>query len=141
MKRDWLLIQTLLAHFETETIDRFLSGMKEQTRWIEGQSFSDHLADNSEEQKMKRIVYEHLRLLIDGGYIDGVDVRVSMDNRYMVAIGNPRLTNEGHDLLQALRSDGLWSKIREVAQAKGIELSLATVKAIIPYALKQIFEK
>ena len=141
MKRDWTLLQTLLAHFEAETIGGFLDSLKEPAGWKEGQNFPDHLTSKSEDRKEKRIVYEHLRLLIDGGYIDGISVTVSMDNRYLVARGNPRLTNEGHDLLQALRSHGLWSKIREVAQAKGIELSLATVKALIPYALKQIFEK
>lgn len=140
MKRDWSLLQILLTHFESETVEQFLKNIQEPEKWTEGQYFSDHLSGESEDRKAKRIVYEHLRLLHDGGYVDGVSIVVPMDNQYEVAIGNPRLTNEGHDLLQALRSNGLWSKIKEMAQSKGVELSLATVKALIPYAMKQIFE-
>ena len=140
MKRDWSLLQVLLAHFESETVEQFLKNMQEPEKWTEGQYFSDHLSGESEDRKAKRIVYEHLRLLADGGYIDGIRITVSLNNQYMVAFSNPRLTNEGHDLLQALRSNGLWEKIKEMAKSKGVELSLTTVKALIPYALKQIFE-
>ena len=140
MERNWTLLQVLLAHFEGETIDGFLRGMKEPHRWVEGQSFPDYLSGESEEKKARRIVYEHLRLLLDGGYIDGLDITDSTSGQYIIVPRNPRLTNEGHDLLQALRSNGLWGKIKEMAQSKGVELSLATIKALMPYALKKIFE-
>lgn len=136
MKRDWNLWRLLLAHVEAETLARYLSEMTEYRQFAEGQFFPEHV--KGETEKLKRIVFEHLKLLIEAGLIAGVTVDYGIDGKYSYGLHNPRLTNAGHDFLQAMRSDTLWNKVKSAAKEKGLELSISTVKALIPYALKAV---
>ena len=138
MKRDWDLIRVILAHVESETLPEFLADLENQKTWIEGQFFSEHLKTEDETKKAKRIINEHLRLLLDGGYIEGVYITKGADSFYQVSTGDPCLTNQGHDLLQAIRSEGLWPKIKSCAKSLGIEISMQSLKFLIPYALKEL---
>lgn len=141
MKRDWSLLQVILAHFETETIEKFINDMETPRKWVEGQYFSDKCRELEEDEKAQRIIFEHIRLLIDAGYVDGIDIRGgARGNDYSYGIYNPRLTNEGHDLLQAMRSEGLWPKVKSCAKTLGVEISMQTLKGLIPYALKKMTE-
>lgn len=138
MKRDWNLLHVLLAHFESESIEDFIDDMSKTDRWTEGQYFSDHLKTDVE--KRKAVVYEHLALLSDGAYIKGVELQLN-DRGYSCGLFHPRLTNAGHDLLQAMRSDTLWNKVKKAAKEKGIELSIQSLKFLIPFAYKQLFNQ
>ena len=60
------------------------------------------------------------------------------DGHIMYSLSNPRLTMSGHDLLDTMRSSGIWETIKTTAQKKGIELTFDAVKAIGIVALKQI---
>lgn len=137
MKRDWNLLHILLAHFETESIGEFIEDMHKTDRWTEGQYFSDHL--KSDTDKRRGVVYGHLELLIDGGYVQGIELHLN-DRGFSCGLFHPRLTNAGHDLLQAMRSDNLWGKVRKLASEKGIELSIQSLKFLIPLAYKRIFD-
>lgn len=136
MKRDWDLFQVILAHFETETIEKFFLDLCDQ-KWIEGQYFSNRVSDNS---RASRVVYEHLILLIEAGYVKGVIVNVSVDGKYSAGFPNPQLTNDGHDFLQSIRSRSIWNTIKELAQSHSIELSLSIIKSLTPIAIDRIFK-
>ena len=139
MKRDWSLLQVILAHFETETIEKFINDMETPRKWVEGQYFSDRCRELEEDEKAQRVIFEHIRLLIDGGFVDGIEIRGgARGNDYSYGIYNPRLTNEGHDLLQAMRSNKLWEKVKGLAQQTGVEISMQTLQYLIPSALKNI---
>ena len=140
MKRDWSLIRVLLAAIEDGTLHQFLKDCDEQTEWIEGQSISDFADANQKKKETAQIIYEHLWLLKDGGYIDGVSIPVSKQGFSCVPSARPRMTNAGHDLLGTLRSQGLWSKIKEVSKEKGFELGMESLKTIAPIILKKIVD-
>lgn len=140
MKRDWDLIRVILAHVESETLPEFLADLENQKTWIEGQFFSDYMKNVDEKKKAERIINEHLKLLIDGGYVEGIYVTKGAGCFYQVSIDDPCLTNQGHDLLQAIRSEGLWPKVKSCAKSLGVEISMQTLKGLIPYALKKMTE-
>lgn len=140
MKRDWDLIRVILAHIESETFLEFINDVESQKTWIEGQFFSNYMKNEDEKKKAERIINEHIRLLQDGGYIEGVYVKKGAGVYYQVSISDPCLTNQGHDLLQALRSEGLWPKVRSCAKSLGVEISMQSLRFLIPYALKQMTE-
>ena len=139
MKRDWSLLHVILAHFESETIENFIDDMKEPRKWFEGQYFSDRCKQLSEDEKAQRIIFEHIKLLINAGYVDGIEINGgARGNDYTYAFYNPQLTNEGHDLLQAMRSENLWEKVQETAKKTGIEISIQTLQYLIPSVLKNV---
>lgn len=70
----------------------------------------------------------HMRLLVAAGLAAGGG-RCSMPGaaewRFIDS-----LTWQGHELLDSIRNDGIWNKIRAVARDKGVDLTFDAVKAI-----------
>jgi hypothetical protein len=66
-------------------------------------------------------VLAHTELLIEDGLIDG---------QIIAALAGPldvvitKLTSRGHDALQAIDNDTLWSKVKKTAREKGVSLTL-----------------
>lgn len=54
---------------------------------------------------------EHVRLLLDAGYI------------FKSRSGGLLLTWNGHELLDAIREDGVWDKLKELVQAAGVGMT------------------
>lgn len=135
MKRDWSLIRALLAHFESETIEQFCNDTG--TDWTEGQYLSGYIEALDRASRIRSVILEHIRQLVERGLVDGVEVDSAIGGD-VVVFCNPRLTSDGHDLLEAMRSDTLWAKVKEVAESSSIGLTIATVKAIIPVAVKSL---
>lgn len=117
MKRDWNLIRSQLLKIE--------SGDREV--------FSNYSESSSE-----NIVCGHLELLINSGCIEGVQVKRTPDGYFGRSISNPRLTMSGHDLLDTMRSENLWHKIKIKAHEKSIDLSFEAIKALSSVVLKTI---
>ena len=136
MKRDWSLLRVLLAHFESESVESFFNSC--EPKWAEGQFFPDRIKAKDESERFKAVVTEHLKQLVERGLVEGVKVDRYADNNSYVVFTNPRLTSDGYDLLEAIRSDTLWAKVKETAKSSGIGLTIATVKAIIPVAVKSL---
>ena len=69
----------------------------------------------------------HIDLLCDAGLVAPVNE------------GTYRLTNDGHDYLEAIRDEGVWSKVKETVKATGGNATLEIVKQIaIGYLKKKI---
>jgi len=104
MKRDLTLSKKILAFIEVEPVTRYVMNVK-----IEGYS--------------KQEVDYHLQLLEDAGYVlchhtgDGHKPK--------------RLTNDGHDFLEASRNEGVWNKMIKTGKDKGIELSFSLAKEMM----------
>lgn len=49
-----------------------------------------------------------------------------------------RLTWAGHELLDSIRRDTVWNKIKETARVKGVDLGIDAVKAIAALVLAQV---
>jgi endonuclease I len=86
MKRDWTLIRAILAHTEKETLGAFLADIKEPVQWTEWQYFSEHYQKQSEARKAKKIILEHIILLLDSGHITGLWVESGLQARGIMAL-------------------------------------------------------
>jgi hypothetical protein len=79
----------------------------------------------------------HVELLQEAGFIEAAVARSSREGCAVIADVD-RLTWEGHDFLDSIRSDTIWSKTKaQLAQVAG-SASLQVVKAVaVSLALKQ----
>lgn len=71
--------------------------------------------------------YYHMRLLIEAGLAVGACPEMLSGPSYGYL---SRLTWDGHELLDKIRRDTVWNKIKETARTKGIDLSVEVVKKI-----------
>ncbi|MNJ34592.1 hypothetical protein D3C77_293110 [compost metagenome] len=116
MKRNWDMIREVLIEVEALSFN-------ERDHFGYELSYAEQNEDTSKA--------EHALLLWEGGFISGIDAG-SMDGP---AIIGPKLTWEGHELLETIRSQAVWERIKSTAQSKGIELTLESVKLIGKSAL------
>ena len=86
------------------------------------------------------VLQEHARLLVEKDLVDG-DAAGSM-NDGIPEFRLERLTWSGHEFLDAVRSDSIWSRVKKTATDQGLSLTLSVTKALaIQYtkeSLKQI---
>lgn len=116
MKRDWDYIRDLLLAIESEE--------------------DVYLRQDGEE---KNIFIYHLQLLTEQGYIIGPSVGTYMNGSKYVNPVEPRLSMEGHDLLDTLRSQGLWERIKAGSKERGIELTFESIKIAAAHFLPKMF--
>ncbi len=137
MKRDWDLIRELLVCVE-ENRDLFESAPA-KPEWTV-QSKSELSQDLEHYQLAHQRLFGHAKLLVDAEYIEGLKVIQSSGQSFHIARGNIQLTMAGHDLLDTIRSKGVWDKIKSTASEKGIELTFDAIKALGALALKSLIE-
>ena len=77
---------------------------------------------------------EHMALLIEAGYCTGPLQR--FENGYP-HVALCRLTWEGYDLLDSIRDDGVWGKVKQNMTAVGGKISVEVLKMLATYYLKQ----
>ena len=73
-------------------------------------------------------VLAHAELLIEDGLIDGRVKKGPTGGPLVVAI--IKLTSSGHDALQAIDNDTIWSKAKKTATEKGLSLTLDLAVAL-----------
>lgn len=139
MKLDWNLMRVILAHVESETIKEFLDDADSLSEWKEGQLLSDR-RDQKQDPSV-RVVYSHIKLLANGGYVDGLHVQESLDGFFAIGISaTPSLTLDGYALLETLRTNGFVDKLKAFAKEKSVPLTFETFKlvsaALLPTLLK-----
>lgn len=108
MKRDWDLIRRILLKLEEKAnnTDFLLS--------------SDFPPFDS-----PKVAY-HFELLYQAGLIVGEPIRtIGHSDFYAQA-----LTWQGHELLDKIRQDTVWNKIKSIAREKSLDLTLDSVKLI-----------
>lgn len=112
MERDWEVIRAILLELEKHL-----------------QVMPKMVADLGHD--IESVKY-HMDMLIQAGFVDGQSVRSkSLSGRARITSAYAdRMTFAGHDLLDTIRSDTMWTKIKAVAIAKGIDLTFDAVKAI-----------
>ncbi|MFV8603967.1 DUF2513 domain-containing protein [Ralstonia pseudosolanacearum] len=135
MKRDWDLLRKQLNDIEEER-DVF-TDLPDEPKWTD-QTEAEYAQQCQEYRASESKILGHLELLINNGYVDGIQVGRSLDGEFYYANHHPRLTMAGHDLLDTMRSKPIWEKIKTTAQSKGIELTFEAIKALGGWALKQV---
>jgi len=111
MKRNWDVIREVLIEVES-------LGFNERS------SFDYSLSYRETEENTSKA--EHALLLWKAGLITAVDAG-SMDGPAILA---PELTWQGHELLEIMRSNPVWDRIKSVASDKGLELSFEAILAL-----------
>lgn len=138
MKFDWNLARAILAHIEAETFQDFIADTESMKQWKEGQLLSERV--NNPEPPEVRVVLTHIKLLRDGGFLTGVDVRESSDGRLSIALGaNPGLSLAGVSLLESLRAEGFIPKLKKFAHDNAVPLTLETIRALSSALIKSAF--
>ena len=117
MRRDWDVIRTILLAVEQG------DGEKE----IPSSAFSG--IDES-------IIAYHMWLMIETGLVEG-------GGRPPGSMGPPvafihRLRWSGHELLDEIRADTAWNRIKETARAKGIDLTVDSIKAVAKFLIERL---
>ena len=79
--------------------------------------------------------YYHVKILFDNKYLSGIDAS-DLSNWCIL---NVELTWNGHELLNKIRSNTIWEKIKEAAISKGIDLTFDAICNIYPVILNNIF--
>ena len=116
MKRDWDLIRQILLNIEEKGPD---NGVFPED--VEGWD--------------ERIVSLHIALLVEADLILGL---ASEQEWGIVWIGH-RLTRRGHELVDSIRSDSDWSRVRDHHRERGISMSLETIKFCLTCDLQELF--
>ncbi len=137
MKRDWDLIRKQLTDIEEEN-DLF-SEVPPKPVW-ENKEWDIFEKEQNDQRAIEARIFGHLELLVNTGYIDGLQVVRSADGLFSYSLHSPRLTMAGHDLLDTMRSATIWEKIKTTAKTKGVELTFDAIKALGAVALKSAFE-
>jgi len=111
MQRDMELIRKILFAIEKEYVDVWLdySDLK-----IEGYDF-------------KTVGY-HCSILYDAGLVYDYKGQYAGDELYFFGVG--RLTWEGHDFLDKIRSETVWNKTKETITSKGLPFVIDVVKEV-----------
>lgn len=90
--------------------------------------FTPELVTKEEEMENKKYIY-HLEILDDARLIT---YEISgMSGGYLLS--EPRLTWGGNDFLDMIENEGLWSKTKETAKEKGVELLKLPLDLIVSY--------
>lgn len=111
MQRDMELVRKILFAIEEKYVDTALMGSDIQ---IEGYD-------------MKTIAY-HCAILHDAGLIYDYKAQYAGNELYFFGVG--RLTWDGHELLDKIKSDTVWNKTKSTIKEKGIPFVLDAVKEI-----------
>lgn len=137
MKRDWDLVRKQLTDIEEEN-DLF-SEIPSQPVFLE-QGWDTYESQLKDHRVIENRIFGHFELLVNNGYIDGLEIIRSADGLFSYGLHAPRLTMLGHDLLDTIRSTTIWEKIKATAKTKGIELTFDAIKALGVFALKSALE-
>lgn len=109
MKRDINLLRAILLQVEQE-----------------GNPEEPLIHSLSIEGQEQPLVNEHVKLLIEAGYLDG-ELKFSTNNRILLTAIRG-LTPRAYDFLDNIRNDGLWNKILERISATTGTASLPIIE-------------
>lgn len=114
MKRDMELLRSILL--EIESTDRLSGAPVIEDRAIVG----------------------HLLLLSEAGLIDGMEVIQAGDGSTSVLIlPFLRITSAGHDFLDAIRSDEVWTQTKSRIATAGVGVTLAVITELATAFVKE----
>lgn len=116
MKRDWDFIREILTDIEG------------------GSDLLKKYGNTNNEEKM---LY-HVRLLSEEGCVLGITAKQGLGGDWVWSSANERLSWSGHDILETLRSQTVWEKIKERSKETGIELTTDSIKVLGAWALKTL---
>lgn len=112
MTRNWEIIREILLSLEKASTPNTV---------VNANSFA--------ELPEQEVAY-NMRLLSEAGYIEARIMSSSSGDGKINAALALRLTNAGHDLLDTMRNDSVWSTIKEKLTSKGIDMTFDLVVSV-----------
>ena len=112
MTRNWEIIREILFKLETTT------------------TANTNLDANCFVGFVEQEVAYNMRLLSDAGFIEAKIMNSSSGDGKINAALATRLTNSGHDLLDTMRNDSVWSKVKEKFVTNGIDMTFELVISV-----------
>lgn len=110
MKRNWDVIREIMLRTEQCAVP------------------GDEFQLNEFPQERHAEIAYHMELLIDAGLVQGQILKtINSGPRLFVA---QRLTWAGHELLDSIRSDSVWSKTKKVFAEKGLSMTFELVGSV-----------
>ena len=126
MRRDWELVRTILFGVE---------GLDDISAVYVPDDLPAALQRATPEEDKARFFkhYEHVALLVEAGLIEGTNggTYVLDGSRKRFEVIRPiRLTWQGHEFLDSIRSDQVWNQIQAKTVDKGGALSFEVIKEL-----------
>ncbi|MSS11741.1 DUF2513 domain-containing protein [Clostridium sp. WB02_MRS01] len=90
-----------------------------------------------DDYSMDQIAY-HCALLFEGGFIHDYEGQYGSGELYSFGVG--RLTWEGHDFLDKIRSDTVWNKTKETITKQGLPMVIDVIKDISTSVISAMVE-
>lgn len=124
MKRNWNIVREILEQIEGNTLASYVRS-------------GDFLKNPDVESKDD--FFGHLEILIDSGIIKHATVERNAAGEFEFwDLRGVFITMQGHDLLDSLRDEKVWNRIKKRAQTAGVSLSWEFIKATIPIVISEI---
>ncbi|MDP5241386.1 DUF2513 domain-containing protein [Uliginosibacterium sp. 31-16] len=112
MVRDWEIIRAILVRLENS---------KTPNVYLNANSF--------EEFPMQEVAY-NMRLLSESGYIEAKILNSSSGSGEINVALAIRLTNSGHNLLDTIRSESIWQKVKDKFSTAGVDMTFDLVLSV-----------
>ncbi len=112
MVRNWDIIREILLQLES------------------AQTPNVHLNASAVSAYPEQEVAYNMRLLSEAGYIEARIIKSSTGDGRIAAAVAMRMTNAGHDLLDTIRAENIWSKVKETFKSKGVEMTFDLVVSV-----------
>ena len=122
MKRDWDVIRRVLVD-------------------IEALPSADAMVESHKLERIEpNLAAYNMRLLLKEGLIEGGGRLESMPGADPWIFAS-QLTWDGHELLDSIRRDTLWERIKATAASKGLDLTIDVVKGISRTIAEQLIKQ
>lgn len=138
MVRSWPLLKEILESIEQDRFDKLLTtyGYDIELDELSDAKLIDFQNSHSED---KYKLFCHIELLIDSGLIRGLELTTyDLDEGFKDLLSKrPRLSMAGFDLLDAMRNEKLWPKVKSTIKTVGVDMSLTALKTAIDVLTRQ----
>ncbi|HIE02322.1 MAG TPA: DUF2513 domain-containing protein [Thiotrichaceae bacterium] len=120
MKKNWEIIRTILIRLEDSDTPNTVINAKDVSEYSE-----------------QEVAY-NMRLLNEGEFIEA-KILESKNGSGLISIAlATRLTNKGHELLEIIRNDSVWSKIKNKFKSSGVDMTFDLVLSIGKNVMKSL---
>jgi len=109
MKRDMELLRKILIAIEEQSDGTWIDNLQ-----IDG--YND-----------RQIAY-HCKLLYDGGYISDCKIQYADDDMSFFGVG--RLTWDGHEFLDKVKSETVWNRTKDIIVKGGLPVAIDVIKGV-----------
>ena len=123
MKRDWDTMRSVLL--EVEALSREAAP-----------KFAYFAPYSSDEPEAIRAV--HALMLHECGYLAGHRYKTLSEGEYLKG---PTLTMAGADLLDSIREETVWVKVKDIAKEKGVGVAFDSLGALVKLAIAALLAK